>query len=223
MKQNIETLKEYFETGDRPTQQNYADLIDSLGMPMIGEMKQVSFGFAPGGWVKCNGQLLDPATHPELFALIGTTYGGDGTTTFAVPDMGGRVPVGYGNPTGLSTYTIGQTGGEEVVTLTEEQLPVHSHTGTIDLGTNANVAIPVFDDSGSTHEASNSYLAHGEDINDEAVNLYSSSNDATLAAFDAPVSGTITTNSTGNGTSINNLQPYLAVNYIIAVEGINPM
>lgn len=210
MKQNIETLKEYFETGDKPTQQNYADLIDSLGMPMIGEMKQVSFGFAPAGWAKCNGQLLDPAVYPELFALIGTTYGGDGTTTFAVPNMSGRVPVGYGSPAGLSSYTIGQTGGDETVTLTEDQLPSHSHDFSINYSTDtATRETPVNGDVVAVGETSpglgtpTPLKLFGDNVN--------------------TVSTDSTTSASGNGTSINNLQPYLAVNYIIAVEGINPM
>jgi microcystin-dependent protein len=87
MKQDINILKEYFQTGDKPSQEQYENLIDSLGMPMIGEIKPVSFGFAPSDWAKCNGQLLDPTVYPELFSIIGTSFGGDGTTSFAVPDL----------------------------------------------------------------------------------------------------------------------------------------
>lgn len=224
MKQSINVLKEYFETGDKPTQQNYADLIDSLGMPMIGEIRAVSFGFAPEGWVKCNGQLLEPSQHPELFAMIGTTFGGDGTTSFAVPDLQGRIPLGQGSGNGLSPYTIGQSGGDETIQLTEEQLPAHSHTGTIDSGATANVAIPTSNNTGSTNSPNGNYLANPEDVNSDSVNLYSTQSDTTtLSPFTAPVSGSIITNPSGNGTSITNVQPYLTVNYIIAVEGINPI
>ncbi len=87
MKQDISILKEYFQTGDKPSQEQYENLIDSLGTPMIGELKPVSFSFAPADWAKCNGQLLDPAVYPELFSIIGTSFGGDGTTSFAVPDL----------------------------------------------------------------------------------------------------------------------------------------
>jgi microcystin-dependent protein len=217
MKQNIETLKEYFETGDKPSQQNYADLIDSLGMPMIGEIKAVSYGFTPQGWVKCNGQLLAPADYPELFALIGTTYGGNGTTTFAVPNLVAKIPLGYGNTPGFSSYTIGQTGGEETNTLTEDQLPAHTHTGTIDGGASANVAIP-------TSNTPDSPSPDGKvPAPDAAAPPYGSTITSTMLPFTAPVSGTVTTDATGNGTSINNLPPFVAINYIIAVEGINPM
>ncbi|MFD2568738.1 phage tail protein [Pseudotenacibaculum haliotis] len=218
MKQSINVLKEYFETGDKPTQQNYADLIDSLGMPMIGEIKAVSFGFAPDGWIKCNGQLLDPAQHPELFAMIGTTFGGDGITSFAVPDLQGRVPLGIGSGNGLSSYTIGQSGGDETIQLTEEQLPAHSHTGTIDSGATANVAIPASGSSANSSSPSGAFPGV-----DAAAPPYSTTSDTTMQAFTAPVSGSVTTNSTGNGTSITNVQPFLAVNYIIAVKGINPI
>ena len=221
MKQNIATLKEYFETGDTPTQQNYADLIDSLGMPMISEMKACSFNFAPSGWKKCNGQFLDPAQYPELFTLIGTTYGGNGTTTFALPNLTARIPIGAGTTSGLSSYTIGQTGGEETVQLTEEQLPAHSHTGTIDSGALANISIPA-SSSGNTNQAANNYVGSPANLGPNPLNIYSDSTDTSLQAFTAPVSGTVSVEATGNGTAINNVQPYLAVNYIIAVEGINP-
>ena len=90
MKQNIETLKTYFETGDKPTQEQYANLIDSLAMPMIGEIKAVSFSLVPKGWAKCDGQLLNIAEHETLFNLLGTTYGGDGNVTFALPNLRGE-------------------------------------------------------------------------------------------------------------------------------------
>lgn len=222
MKQTIEILKEYFETGDKPSQQNYTDLIDSLGTPMIGEIKTTSFAFTPQGWVKCNGQLLDPVTYPVLFALIGTTYGGDGTTSFAVPNLVAKVPLGYGNTTGFSSYTIGQTGGEESIELTEDQLPSHSHTGTIDSGATANISIPS-SSANSSNNPSNNYMGAPDNIGPNAINVYSNSTDSIMQPFTAPLSGSIITDSTGNGTDINNIQPYLAVNYIIAVEGINPM
>lgn len=217
MIQNKNVLKSYFETGDKPTQQNYFDLIDSL-LPMIGEIKATSFSFAPKGWRKCNGELLAPSDYPELFALIGTTFGGDGESTFALPNFCGRIPLGYGASTGLSAYTIGQTGGEETLQLTEDQLPAHSHTGTIDSGAIATVETP------ASNTGSNSPSPEGNVPGiDAAAPPYSSTANTTMQSFTAPVSGNITTNSAGNNTSINNIQPYLAVNYIIAVEGFNPL
>ena len=210
MKQNIETLKDYFETGDKPSQQNYADLIDSLGMPMIGEIKATSFAFTPHGWVKCNGQLLDPAAYPVLFALIGTTYGGDGTTSFAVPNLIAKVPLGYGNTPGLSSYTIGQTGGEETVILTEDQLPAHSHDFSISYSTDtASREIPSAGDVVAVGETN---VSLGDPT---PLNLYGNATNI--------VQTSDSTSNSGTGNSQNNLQPFVAVNYIIAVEGINPM
>ena len=221
MKQNIATLKEYFETGDKPTQQNYADLIDSLGMPMIGEIKACSFNFAPSGWKKCNGQYLDPAEYPELFTLIGTTFGGNGTSTFGLPNLTARIPVGAGTTAGLSSYAMGESGGAETVQLTEDQLPAHSHTGTINPGATANISIPA-SSAGTTNDPTNNYLGTPANIGPNQISTYASSSNLNLQSFTAPISGSVMSDPTGNGTSINNLQPYLAVSYIIAVEGINP-
>jgi len=216
MIQNKNVLKSFFETGDKPSQQNYFDLIDSL-LPMIGEIRATSFAFAPQGWRKCNGELLAPSKFPELFALIGTTYGGDGVDTFALPNLSGRVPLGYGTGTGLSPYTIGQTGGEETNVLTEEQLPSHSHTGTIDAGAIANITIPSSDGT-SSESASGNYIA-----NNDSGQSFDSATNTSMAPFTAPVSGTVTTNTIGNSEAINNIPPYIALNYIIAVEGFNPL
>lgn len=209
MKQNIETLKSYFETGDKPNEENYRDLIDSLAMPMIGEIKAVSFGFAPEGWAKCNGQLLDPANYPELFALIGTTFGGDGTTSFALPDLQGRIPLGYGSGSGLSSYTIAQSGGDETHTLTPSEMPAHSHNSTLKMSTDAATnETPL---SGDTVAASN----FGSGISAQNVKSFGSATNL----VDGHQSET---SCTGAGQPHTIVQPYLAVNYIIAVEGINP-
>ena len=209
MKQNIETLKSYFETGDKPNEENYIDLIDSLAMPMIGEIKAVSFGFAPEGWVKCNGQLLDPVNYPELFALIGTTFGGDGTTSFAVPDLQGRIPLGYGSGDELSSYTIAQSGGEETHTLTQAEMPSHTHTSTLKLSSDlAANETPI---SGDTIASSN----YGSGISVQNIKSFGPSTNL----VDGHQSET---SNTGSGNPHNIIQPYLAVNYIIAVEGINP-
>ena len=222
MKQNIETLKEYFETGDRPSQQNYADLIDSLGMPMIGEIKATSFCFAPGGWAKCNGELLAPTDYPELFALIGTTFGGDGINNFALPDLCGRIPLGYGSATGLSTYTIGQTGGEESHILTEDEMPSHNHVVTL---SGVSASLDISSENGTTNDPNGNYLAKGVTpaagpVPAGVANIYSttSNNSASIN-----LNGTPTINNSGLDLPHNIIQPYLAINYIIAVEGINPL
>ena len=96
--------------------------------PLIGEIKMVGFNFCPRGWVEADGQLLSIAENSALFSLYGTIYGGDGRTTFALPDLRGRAPIHVGSGPGLSTYVEGEKGGVETVTLTPSELPAHSHT-----------------------------------------------------------------------------------------------
>ena len=98
-----------------------------MSTPYIGEIRMVGFTFPPAGWYACNGQLVAIAENEALFALIGTTYGGDGITTFGLPDLRGRVPIHQGQGPGLSTYFIGQMSGSETVTLTPNQIPAHTH------------------------------------------------------------------------------------------------
>ena len=95
--------------------------------PYLGQITLVAFNFAPVGWAFCDGQLLSIDQNTALFQLIGTTYGGDGQTTFALPDLRSRIPLHQGQGSGTSNYTIGQTGGSEQVTLTSDQLPSHTH------------------------------------------------------------------------------------------------
>lgn len=99
-----------------------------MSQPYIGEIRLLGFSFEPVGWAACDGRLLPISEYDTLFNLIGTTYGGDGESTFALPDMRGRVPVHQGQGPGLSSYVIGQTGGVEAVTLTTSQIPSHTHS-----------------------------------------------------------------------------------------------
>src|SRR5205809_813731 len=95
--------------------------------PWLGEIALVAFNFAPQGWAFCNGQILSINQNTALFSLLGTQYGGDGQTTFALPDLRSRVPLCFGQGPGLSNYSIGITGGTEGVTLNSQQMPAHSH------------------------------------------------------------------------------------------------
>ena len=210
MIQNQNVLKSFFETGDKPSQQNYNDLIDSLS-PMIGEIRVTSFALAPCGWKKCNGELLKPSDYPELFALIGNTYGGDVEEgTFALPNLCGRIPLGYGTAPELSAYTIGQTGGEETIQLTEDQLPAHSHNATLKLSSDA--AVNEVAQTGDTMAAAE----FGSGLSATSVKAFGPSNNL--------VDGLETsTSNTGANQPVNLIQPYLALNYIIAVEGFNPL
>jgi microcystin-dependent protein len=153
--------------------------------------------FAPQGWAICDGTPLDPAQNDVLFNLIGTTYGGDGQTTFNLPDLRGRAPVHQGSGGG-GTYTIGETGGVEAVTLTVNQIPAHGHALNASTGAggtaNAESNVPA---------ASPSVQIYIEDVPSVAL----------AAAAVAPA---------GGSQPHENLMPYLAINYIIALEGVFP-
>ncbi|WGH74580.1 tail fiber protein [Tenacibaculum tangerinum] len=215
MKQNKETLKTYFETGDKPTESQFIDLIDTLNTPFIGEIKAVSFNLVPKGWAKCDGQLLTITEHQELFNLIGNSYGGDGVSTFALPDLRGRVPLGEGSNSELSNYPLGQKGGEEINTLTEEELPPHNHS--------ASGTIKASNTNGTTNNPEGNSLAIGivpvsRTSTEDAYVFTNTTPNIEMATNDVR----ITINETGNGQPINNMQPYLSVNYIIALEGRIP-
>ncbi len=174
-----------------------------MSTPYVGEIRLLSFPFAPVGWMSCNGQLLPVSQYDALFSLLGTTYGGDGQTTFALPDLRGRVPVGFGQGPGLSLYALGETSGSETVTLLASQMPAHSHTFQATT-TNA----------GSTAPASNLQLgtpAGGDTL--YATDISGVSPDA--------LSPTTLANNGGN-LAHDNVMPTLTASFCIAVEGIYP-
>lgn len=154
--------------------------------PFIGQISLFGFNFPPRGWATCSGQILPIAQNTALFSLLGTTYGGDGRTTFALPDLRGRVPIHQGQGPGLSDYVIGQAGGQETITLLESQMPPHTHdlfgvqgTGTTGRG---------------------------------------------VATTPTDVQRNLTDRMSveGGGQPHDNVQPYLTVNYCIALQGIFP-
>lgn len=166
--------------------------------PFIGEIKLFGGNFAPRGWAFCEGQLLSIAQNSALFSILGTTYGGDGITTFALPDLRGRVAIHPGTGPGLTSHSLGQRGGAEEITLNTGNLPPHSHT--LSPGASAGAA--------ETGDPANAFpAASSEDV-------YSSASDTTM--------GESTTSSVGSGTPVSNVQPYLALNWIIALVGVFP-
>ncbi len=167
--------------------------------PFLGQITLVAFTFAPVGWAFCNGQLLPIDQNPALFQLIGTIYGGDGQTTFALPDLRSRIPLHQGQGHGTSNYTIGQLGGSESVTLTSDQVPSHTHQAQCFTG-GSNSGSPV-----------NALWAQAS--NDQP---YKSA--TTGAASMAP--GAI--GPAGGNQPHANLMAYQALNYIIALQGIFP-
>jgi len=167
--------------------------------PFIGQIAIVGFNFAPRGWASCDGQLLSIAENTALFALLGTTYGGNGQTTFALPDLRGRVPIHRGEGPGLSNYSLGEIGGSQTITLTTAQLPAHSHSVNA-LTTDGNTSIPT-----------GALPAGTKTLDPEYSNLTSNT------AMSASMIG-----STGGGQPVSIIQPYLTVHYIIALQGVFP-
>jgi len=183
----------------------------------MGTIKAFGFGFTPRGWASCDGQLLAVAQYQALFSLLGTTYGGDGRKTFALPDLRSRSPIGDGRGNGLSDRKTGERGGSETNVLNTNQMPAHAHS--IDFsGQNAftNVEIPAANSEGLFQDPSGNILSSFKGYSP------ASSADVNLNSFQAKVAGTAQTSSAGAGAAINNMQPYLAVNYCICLDGIYP-
>jgi len=166
----------------------------------IGEIRMFGGNFAPRGWALCDGQLLPINSHQALFSILGTTYGGDGRTTFALPDLRGSVPIHKGQGPGLTNHNLGNKGGEEVVSLTDNNLPAHSHT--------ARSGIIVT--QGNTRSDSRSTKS------DDGFVKGSLDGSETKEAIPVKVGNT------GAGLPINNMQPYLCVNFVICLEGYYP-
>jgi len=176
----------------------------------ISEIRMFAGNFAPSSWNFCNGSLQSIAQNTALFALIGTTYGGDGQNTFGLPDLRSRVPVHTGQGAGLSNYQLGQMAGSENITLTASNVGGHTHA------VSGNAGIVTANGDGQTPVAVNNFPANNGD------QIY---NTATDNSAMAPVSltGVTVAPQTPNGnTPIGNIQPYLAMNFIICMEGIFP-
>ncbi|MCW3070464.1 MAG: phage tail protein [Bacteroidetes bacterium] len=177
--------------------------------PYLANITIFAGNFAPRSWMFCQGQLLAIAQYDALFALIGTTYGGDGQTTFALPDMRGRIANNQGQGPGLSNYVLGQMSGTENVSLTSAQMPIHNHSQLTFTGNP-----PALNAAGTTDNPNNAFPAAAT----------GSSNYASSDSGDAlqPSSCVSITTVAGGSQPVNIISPYLAMNYIIAVEGIFP-
>ncbi len=179
--------------------------------PLLGQINMFAGNFAPRGWAFCNGQLLPIANNTALFSIIGTTYGGDGITTFALPDLRGRVPMHQGHGPGLSNRPLGSTIGTETNIMTLQQMPSHNHVAT----TTATVEIAVSSEIGEESTPVNQYLASGNNFF-----IDTPTPNATLAGVTQSVN-TIISNA-GGGMPINNMQPSATISFIIALQGIYP-
>lgn len=166
--------------------------------PFIGEIRLLGCNFAPRGWALCVGQLLSIQQNSALFSLLGTTYGGDGITTFGLPNLQGNTPIGFGQGPGLSNYALGQAGGVTSVTLLQTEMPSHTHT------VSAVAAV------GNSNTPGAGRLAQSSIRSD----LYEATANTTMAATAVA--------SAGGSQAHENMPPYLALNFCIALEGIFP-
>jgi len=173
-----------------------------MSEPFVGEIKIVGFSFAPNGWAKCDGQLLAVSQNDTLFSLFGTQYGGDGRTTFGLPELRGRFPMHVGTGPGLTPRTIGQKFGSENTTLTTSQLPAHNHTGRVVSATT----------EGDRTSPTAAFPARPE----EPVQPYAGASGATMA------NGSIQVDNAGSGNSFSHLPPYQVLNFVVALTGIYP-
>ncbi len=171
--------------------------------PFLGQIVMFGGNFAPRGWALCDGQLLAISQYSALFSILGTTYGGDGRTTFALPDLRGRVSMHPGNGPGLSSRRLGERAGTEAHTLTLNQLPSHTHTlnATTAPGTRSSPSDALLSTYGTSAPPSGPYSA-------------GTTTDTTMHP------GAV--GNTGSGQSVSNIQPYQCVNYIIALQGVFP-
>lgn len=168
--------------------------------PFVAEIRIFPFNFPPTGWAFCNGQLLPISQNTALFSLLGTTYGGDGKSTFALPDMEGNAPMQPGQGQGLSLRDLGEIGGSETVTLLQSEIPFHTHV--------MNVSI---DDGDVRIPAPNRALAKGF-----GGNVYTTTSGATVPMAPQALSPA------GGSLPHNNMQPYLTLNFCIAMQGVFP-
>lgn len=170
-------------------------------LPFVGSISMVGFNFAPVGWFPCDGRLLPIAGYEVLFALIGTIYGGDGQTNFGLPDLRGRVPIHQGQGP-VSNRILGQAGGTETVALAINQIPPHSHSA------------PAIGQASSQPATHTDPAGHVFAVPVDGSNAYATSGTTALAGG--------TSGNAGGNQAHNNLQPSLAINFIIAAEGIFP-
>ncbi len=183
--------------------------------PILGQIQAFGFNFSPRGWAKCDGQLLAISSNTALFALLGTTFGGDGRTTFGLPDLRGRSIVHVGTGPGLSSVSWGERGGQERIKLNETHLPAHSH----DL-TNGEANVTVHTTNNSESLASTDGGANGLGTDGQMPEIFRES--PTTIDYLAGVSISGKTNSVGGSQAFDSRNPFLGVNVCIALQGLFP-
>ncbi|MCG8476541.1 MAG: tail fiber protein [Cytophagales bacterium] len=187
---------------------------------VIGEIRMFAGNFAPRAWAFCEGQLQSIAQNNALFSILGTTYGGDGRTTFALPDLRGRTAIAPGTGPGLSTRKLGARSGQETITLGPLQMPAHNH-----LCMNINLVHPKISvaKTANTSSPENAYPADaGSGKNNYNPENFAGTTDVMALAVNMSFDMEASTGSMGGGKEHNNMQPFLAVNYIICLAGVFP-
>jgi len=187
--------------------------------PFLASICITAFNFAPQGFLFAQGQLLPINQNQALFSLLGTTYGGNGQTTFALPDLRGRVPVGAGQGPGLSNRVLGETGGEEEVLLTVDQIPSHSHSAT----TTLNVSATARANSGIGNVDSPTGAVWARFPRDNDYSTGAPNVDMSPSAINMTASATTSVANAGGNQPHNNMPPFLVLNYLIAIQGIFPV
>jgi microcystin-dependent protein len=172
-----------------------------MAEPFIGEIRMVGFNFPPKGWTFAEGQILPINTNQSLYSVYGTMYGGDGRTTFGLPDLRGRIPIHAGTGNGLPTYDIGQYGGAPTVTLQQTQIPSHTHTGSLK----------------ASDQAQNNNQASPNSLCKPALGIYDA-----LTPDKNMHPDSIAVQNSGGGQAHDNMMPYIAVNFCVALVGLFP-
>ena len=199
--------------------------------PYLGEIRMVGFNFAPTGWALCQGQLLAISQNSALFSLLGTFYGGNGQSNFQLPNLQGRSPVGVGQGLGLTNINIGEMGGTENTTLTIANMPQHTHAATQAAGTaTGNIALPATTSTASTSETGvpgPTAVLGPISSGGRPLGLYSTASDnpTTLKPFSVTLpttAGAITNSLTGSNVPVALRNPYLGINFCIALQGVFP-
>jgi len=177
-----------------------------MSNPFVAEIRIFPFNFAPKGWAFCNGQLLPLSQNTALFSLLGTTYGGDGKSNFALPNLQGNVPMFFGQGPGLSLYDEGETGGSDTVTLLPTELPLHQHSAaaTTAAGTTSDPNGNLFSDGDWSFQGSSGKLQY------YTVTAPAATMNAQAVGF------------SGSSFPHNNMMPYLTLNFCIALQGVFP-
>lgn len=172
-----------------------------MANPFVAEIRIFPFNFAPKGWAFCDGQIMPLSQNTALFSLLGTTYGGDGKSNFALPNFQGSAPMHQGQGPGLSLRDLGETGGEETVTLLQTEMPLHPHSANADSG------------GGSANDPTGNVWA-ATVIGRQGINVYGTAAGTTMNPLALSV--------TGGSLPHNNLMPYLVLNFCIALQGVYP-